>query len=471
MSILDFVRIGSHRKDILSVHRAKKLGLFDLIEGKETFTPSWRSYDGLDSWSETLADQLSVSLEVARALLVRHGDADTIYQRRGDKALIDKINEIKAFDNPNCSLVSIDIWAHDCPYIYYDLFEEIGNYLTIWVPEQKDLSKLRSVLNNYLINWTQDAYTALFTALSLYGIDNLSIDDMSLIAVTGTHIVERKSRNVLKAVGVKTFNIINDLEAMDDINVQYLPNLDEEDIKVRHLWQMGVKPSKVFKGCSKKERSLMHEQYDDEEVNSIYEAATMDDVVLFRYPEFPRHWLNYCKSLLQADWAWRHRSKLQGSRELHGPAGQTAILYYHTLLEHVTDDMLVNGAKTAWRRVITQLEELDRQKWEAQWGANVPLPTIKHKHFKGVKPLTFSDDLKKEGRVMHHCVGGYIQSCLDKKSYIYHVGDAAPAGATLEICRQNGRWRRMQIFAYNDKAASVSARQTADAFVRSLNDK
>jgi len=140
------------------------------------------------------------------------------------------------------------------------------------------------------------------------------------------------------------------------------------------------------------------------------------------------------------------------------------------LLREITDDMLDQGEKTAFRKVIARLEEVARNKLEAQLGNNVSLPTLpKPAGFDDVVPLDTSHKLRDEGNVMNHCVGGYINACLSKVSYIYHIGEPAPKGATFEVCLDNDKYTVMQIYGYDDSPVDADLVNRANEFVAALN--
>jgi hypothetical protein len=64
-----------------------------------------------------------------------------------------------------------------------------------------------------------------------------------------------------------------------------------------------------------------------------------------------------------------------------------------------------------------------------------PLPGTEY-----IKPITNHVELKEEGKLMHHCVGGYSESVENGRRYVYRV--FRPERATLSIaCGRSGVWR------------------------------
>jgi len=62
-------------------------------------------------------------------------------------------------------------------------------------------------------------------------------------------------------------------------------------------------------------------------------------------------------------------------------------------------------------------------------GEPFPMPPIPGND--DICPILNSDDLLAEGKLMHHCVGGYVNMIKHRKCYIYRV--MHPQRATLEI--------------------------------------
>ncbi len=81
---------------------------------------------------------------------------------------------------------------------------------------------------------------------------------------------------------------------------------------------------------------------------------------------------------------------------------------------------------------------LNRKKTIASSGAVFPTPPIAGN--RDIHPIRTVDDLLAEGRLMHHCVGGYVEKVLSGASYIYRV--TSPERATLEL---TGFGKQMQI--------------------------
>lgn len=224
---------------------------------------------------------------------------------------------------------------------------------------------------------------------------------------------------------------------------------------------------------TKKECARFYEEHKDEPMASLIDQpkTALFKAILFRYPEMPLAWIQYIDTMLQADWAWAKRKQLDKTRTIQGPGGETVTMHYHRLLANVTDDLLVQGAKTAWRRVSSAIEDIEVEKLRAELGECRPLPLLDHPKFDGITPITNSVELMDEGETMHHCVASYLNSCLMGKSYIYHVGPAAPDGTTIEIIFDDkDKPRIAQIYGYDNKRPSKELRNMADEFLTMLID-
>ncbi len=93
--------------------------------------------------------------------------------------------------------------------------------------------------------------------------------------------------------------------------------------------------------------------------------------------------------------------------------------------------------------VLSQIEELShyyRETFpEEPWipGATVNGYTI--------APITASDDLRDEGKRMHHCVGNYVQQVVAGSMYFYHVSKDGERVATVQLEQTNNRYIIEQI--------------------------
>lgn len=77
-----------------------------------------------------------------------------------------------------------------------------------------------------------------------------------------------------------------------------------------------------------------------------------------------------------------------------------------------------------------------------------------------VKPLLSTAELVQEGRLLHHCVGGYADTCESGQSRVFAVSGAKDR-ATLELSRHGDKWRVAQVRSYCNSGVSKAAADLA----------
>ncbi|MBF0583623.1 MAG: PcfJ domain-containing protein [Magnetococcales bacterium] len=94
----------------------------------------------------------------------------------------------------------------------------------------------------------------------------------------------------------------------------------------------------------------------------------------------------------------------------------------------------------------------------------LPPPPLVGDELGNIVPITTISELLKEGRVMRHCVGGYVSHVIEKKCYIYKV--LFPERATLSVGINDQNLTVIELkLAYN-KEPSSQTRLLVDEFVR-----
>lgn len=138
------------------------------------------------------------------------------------------------------------------------------------------------------------------------------------------------------------------------------------------------------------------------------------------------------------EWVIRHMNSraMTKERPVHLPEGVTAGYRYIDMVDEVREEDLVNGVNTAPDRVMRAAKERRELVIRAAY-ENVEFPEkgVPYRNDDKLRWLKTSNSLKKEGEEMKHCVGSYVSACIDKKCWIYHFGDPAPQGVTVEINR------------------------------------
>lgn len=111
---------------------------------------------------------------------------------------------------------------------------------------------------------------------------------------------------------------------------------------------------------------------------------------------------------------------------------------------------------------------LNKRKTIASSGAEFPPPPIPGNE--DIHPIRTVDDLLAEGRLMHHCVGGYVEKVMQRKCYLYRV--TRPERATLEIAGRSGNLSIAQVrLSYNRLPAKRTYKVVREWLEESLSKK
>jgi hypothetical protein len=229
------------------------------------------------------------------------------------------------------------------------------------------------------------------------------------------------------------------------------------------------------------------EGFTKEEVNLVLEKApgvsllskdgssiTMKPLIGILFGE--REYINrYAGSLAVARWASLHVKELDKIVKVHGPGGVEVDFHNHLLLQHITDDMLVAGAKTSFSRVQDALNEVAKGRLTEQLNSELLLPVLPgtialNPSEYGINQIVTGEELKDEGNTMEHCVAGYVESCKRRISYIFHVGEKAPNGATVEVCKGTRGWFVAQCKGVRNSDRPVE-KETMDVYLSKLNER
>lgn len=150
---------------------------------------------------------------------------------------------------------------------------------------------------------------------------------------------------------------------------------------------------------------------------------------------------------LLIDWLARkwQNPVMSKQRTLYGPNDYVRHYTYLDILDELQPEDLVNGIDTkpdaAFRNSAGRLEA----QYKASLGEAVMFRNSPFEDTEGIKFINNSVDLITEGKLMHHCVGGYLKACIASTSLIYHV-NVKNQQSTLEIGRANAenKWRLVQ---------------------------
>ena len=151
-------------------------------------------------------------------------------------------------------------------------------------------------------------------------------------------------------------------------------------------------------------------------------------------------------NVLLIEWLARKWSNAAMSKErvIHGPGGQTKVYTYLEILDELTSADLVNSINTSPDVAFANSARRIEQIYKSSLGEKVYFPASPFTHNEHITYIDNTEDLRLEGKTMHHCVGGYTRSCVDNMSKIYHV-NVDDEHATFEIAyRGVDTWELVQ---------------------------
>jgi hypothetical protein len=103
-------------------------------------------------------------------------------------------------------------------------------------------------------------------------------------------------------------------------------------------------------------------------------------------------------------------------------------------------------------------------------GYKIPAPWFPPGHVNGysIVPLDSVEELWKEGRAMHHCVGTYDLKVAAGDCYIYSVRQGDERIATVELVRTDGQARPGMIRGPCNAQASKAITMAVQQWLRAL---
>jgi len=162
-----------------------------------------------------------------------------------------------------------------------------------------------------------------------------------------------------------------------------------------------------------------------------WETLTDESVFAVLYPAQPwDSWMADSASRDILDWALTHRATLNRFMERVPFYGRVLPT---TLVDEVEQADLVAGVKTNPERVFHAIGLRQIIKQSDLQGTDIAYPLSPLGDAEGVVQIKSRKELQLEGGLMHHCVASYDSYCLKGERFIYHLGEPAPAGSTVEI--------------------------------------
>lgn len=204
----------------------------------------------------------------------------------------------------------------------------------------------------------------------------------------------------------------------------------------------GKVPKKVLSELFRKGITL--DEYVKNEIGSItknYYTPSWWDLKFYRIPIVWDEWI-LVEWLLQK---LRTSFKAMTKQRVYYMHGIKAEYTYFSRLDEIRPEDLTSGIKTspsvAFKNSEVRLRKIRMEQ-------NIELPIAPFKDTERVQQLKCSFDFIEEGKFMHNCVAGYINSTKEKRCFIYHI-EANNQHGTMEIDKYGAV---LQLYGpYNDE--------------------
>lgn len=406
--------------EVVFVEAIKANTMFSLnIEGKKIYFPQFRSWSGLEGWTKQAMEAMPHIPANVIALAMRSPAQDFEW-------LLDVHEEVRQ-EMLRHSPFGMDITL-DNKRVWYEKFRKdisFGRFVHLESPELFD-------------GWRQ--YKKAYNMAEKHQPYNVRDFLKQLSSIKGW---EFKPEAVLVEACKWCFPVKSSSFYWEDRWLRI-----EEVVS-----KLSVSPQDICKkkgiGLSRKEAHEFILEAWTPNTTDIFQAA-----MLWKFQEIPELWYQHIQRAegftnstrwTLVEWVARNSHHLSKDKAMYLPEGRVEIIHMHYMIEHVTHDMLVTGSKTAWRRVEAALEERAKEMMEEKLKDYVVFPEFPHKPPVNIKQLLSSWELRDEGSKMGHCVGGYVDYCKSGRSYIFHIDDLSPGGATAEVCPSGSGWTIAQV--------------------------
>ena len=204
----------------------------------------------------------------------------------------------------------------------------------------------------------------------------------------------------------------------------------------------GKVPKKVLSELFRKGISL--DEYVKNEIGAItrdYYTPSWWDLKFYRIPIVWEEWI-------LVEWLFQKLKtsfKAMIKPRVYYMHGIKAEYTYFSRLDEIRPEDLTSGIKTspsvAFKNSEARLRKIRMEQ-------NVELPIAPFKDTETVQQLKCSFDFIEEGKFMHNCVAGYINSAKEKRCFIYHIESNNQHG-TMEIDKYGAV---LQLYGpYNDE--------------------
>lgn len=432
--------------------------------------PEYNSWDGFNKWIETISIRLGITKNQAYIQLLDPKTDLRWIEMYSDEETQDFVERITPF---NCSnpLQILDVWFYknyrnkkfSISSVFYD-----ADIIQKYLPQTKrDLINIKKMLQFTIYCNDDNVISENIKKYNLLKLNKKSENELFSVAFLG--VINNKFVKLLnKCDYMQNFTeLSNAKQIINEIDDNYFNG----QINFINLFRAGVKLQTLFSKYNLTKAQCI----DALNLYGDSKKLTFQNIANIKGYELPDHWFRYINSSEVLDWANSKKDQLLKSREIHGPTGQSVTFYYHTLLEYITPDMLNQGPKTAWRKIMKELEEIQQKKIEDSLGEYVefkidPNITKVCKDIKEVKILKDNFSLRTEGNIMQHCVAGYVHSCITGKSTILHI-EIENKSSTAEIGLKDNQYNVFQHKGIKNSNTYYKNNDLLDNIIKKLNSK
>lgn len=428
---------------------------------EETF-PTYKSLEGFLSWGRTLQDELGLSEAHALVQLLVPDEDLRWTERFSEEKVMEVVNNTSPFHSKEHNLKLLEIMLRwDTGIHIRDVIQNVDACYegkprdTRELYHMKDMVKFSTInrhLRKYHLLKCKDRSMPERLALALEGVIRPQLVDLI-----------RKKRSLVHNL-IFSYGVEKALEFVREIDPEYFTDITWRGLVasgVSHKTLLGKFP---FNKRERHEAILLYGFMDSLHLE-LKSVASIKGIVI------PDHWFHYIREPEVLIWAAEKKAQLSKTRTVHGPGGETVVMYYHQLLGDVTPEMLHRGPKTSWKVVKERLEQAAIQRLLDSMGKEVKfkIPESVGRAAMGL-PITILESnwaLQNEGDTMGHCVAGYVHSCISGKSYIAHVDGPLPS--TVEFGKREGSWEVFQHYGVRNAPPPVKNEKAVKEFVERLN--
>lgn len=143
---------------------------------------------------------------------------------------------------------------------------------------------------------------------------------------------------------------------------------------------------------------------------------------------------------------------------------QLGVADVDALIDNCRDWNQIMRIHDAWAR---RLAEVDIDKQVVAWGNELPPPPLPGTDT--IFPVDTVRELLIEGKIMHHCVGGYVAKVRAGGCYIYRMLE--PERVTIELTQDaKGRWQPAQVKSYCNSQPAKTAFMALEKWLSRSHD-